>query len=114
MTLDAYLRARPDRCTGCGYHPTQGCHCDQTGAITPGEWATFTAALRQVARDGRVHQRDMRPLIQSIHHKHRGLCYARARRIGLLVQVDEERSSDTQGRNTHHKSPVYELREVAA
>ena len=42
-----------------------------------------------------------------------GQFYARAKREALLVQVGKEPSNDRQGRNTHHDSPIYELRKAA-
>ena len=81
------------------------------GAITPAEWATFTAALSKVARGGEVHQRDMRPLIRGrIKPSHIGACYTRAIAMHLIREVRRERSNDVKGRNTNKDEPVYELR----
>ncbi len=116
MTLDSWLRSRPDRCPRCGHHPpTQG-HgeaCAPTGPES--EWRLFVGALQQVVRpDGRVHQHDVRPLIRGrVAPKRIGQFYARAKREELLVQVGKEPSNDRQGRNTHHDSPIYELRKAA-
>ena len=114
MTLDAYLKADPARCPGCGYHPpTQGHgrECAPVAPVEAGEWAAFVAALRSAAVDGIVHQSAVRPLIRGrIYHKHIGQLYSRARREGLLTPVGEEPSKDVAGRNTHHRSPVYRLR----
>lgn len=112
MTLDTYLKSRPDRCSGCGYHPAhQGCRCETD------EWSLFLAAVRQAASaaaDGKVHQHLVRPLIRGrIAPKHIGALYRRAKSEGLLVQVGKEPSRDVAGRNTHHDSPVYELREAS-
>ena len=117
MSLDTYLRAQADRCSGCGAHvPTQG----HTKACAPldsieAEWLLFVEALhRVVGADGLVHQHDVRPLIRGrVHHKHIGLFYRRARKDRLLIPVDEERSTDARGRNTHHASPIYELRKAS-
>lgn len=105
-TLDLHLRA--DRCT-CGYHvESQGCHCDGS------EWATFLAALTSAARDGVVHQRDVRPQLRGrIEPKHIGLLWKRARKEGLVREIDHERSDDTAGRNSHRMEAVYELRSAA-
>jgi hypothetical protein len=76
-----------------------------------GEWAIFLDALRHAARDGDIHQKDVRPLIRGrIQHKHIGQLYRRAKKEGVLTQVGKEPSKDFQGRNTHHDSPVYALR----
>ena len=109
MNLDAYLASRGDRCPGCGYHPAhQGCVCETD------EWALFTAALRQAARGNKVRQRHVRPLIHGrIEPKHIGLLYRRARREGLLREVDREESNDVKGGNTNKWEPVYELRSAA-
>lgn len=113
----AWLRALPDRCSGCGFHPpTQG-HRD--GCAPPdtreAEWRLFVEVLHQVVgHDGLVHQHDVRPRIRGrVHPKHIGQLYARAKREQLLVQVDKEPSTDAAGRNTHHDSPIYELRKAA-
>ena len=75
------------------------------------EWRVFVDALRRAAKDGEVHQDDVRALIRGrIYHKHIGQLYARARRDGVLVPLRKEQSGDKEGRNTHHASPVYELR----
>ena len=61
-----------------------------------------------------MHQHDVRRLIRGrVHHKHIGLFYRRAKKARLLVQVDKEPSTDAAGRNTHHDSPIYELRKAA-
>lgn len=90
-------------------HP-QLCQC-QSGD----EWSIFTAALRQVARpNGEVHQDDVRPLIRGrIEAKHIGMLYRRAKSEHLLTYLRKEPSGDVAGRNTHHDSPVYQLRAVA-
>lgn len=110
----------PGRCAQGFDHAKQPglCACDvehrPLGAITPAEWATFTAALRKVARDGEVHQRDMRPLIRGrIKPSHIGACYTRAISMRLIREVRRERSNDVQGRNTNKSEPVYELRSAA-
>ena len=112
MTIDQWATTRADRCPSCGFHPAhQGCACHKD------EWTLFRAALRQAvteANDGRVHQHLVRPLIRGrIEPKRIGQQYTRAKREGLLVQVDKEPSKDSAGRNTHHDSPVYELRAAA-
>jgi hypothetical protein len=104
-TLDTYLRGLAGRCPTCGYHLTkQRCVCQHS------EWAIFTAALRTAAReDGTVHQGDVRPLIQAIPHKHRGLLYRRARQEGLLVEDGWEQSTDVAGRNSDKQQRRYRL-----
>ena len=80
------------------------------GAITPEEWATFTAALRAAAVDGLVHQSAVRPLIRGrIQPKHIGQCYRRARTLGLIVADEPERSDDYAGRNAGRWEPKYRL-----
>lgn len=109
--LDDYLRARSDRCSGCLYDPEhQGCRCES------GEWATFVTALRKVASThaGRVEWTYVRPLIRDhIQHKHVGQLTQRAKREGLLVEVDITRSKDERGKNAGRLEPVYELRRAA-
>lgn len=113
--LDTWLKSRSDRCDGCGAHvATQG-HGPDCAPIAPAdEWTTFLTVLREVAVDGVVHQKDVRPKIRGrIYHKHIGQLYKRARNEGVLVQIDKEPSGDVVGKNTHHDSPVYQLRGAA-
>ena len=78
------------------------------------EWDLFVTVLRSAARDGRVHQSAVRPLLRGrMQAKHIGLAYRRAIREGLLREVTRERSDDEHGRNTNKWEPVYELRSAA-
>jgi hypothetical protein len=102
-----YLRTQPGRCSGCGWHlVTQGCNCGD-------EWAVFTAALRTAgARDGLVHQRDMRPRLRAarIHPKHVGTMYRRAKAEGLIRDTGgREPSNDAAGRNLDKLDRIYAL-----
>lgn len=92
-------------CTDC--YGRDLAHVIPLGRITPEEWETFTSALAVVAVDGVVSQTDMRPLISSIFHKHRGLCYARARRLGLLEPIGKEHSTDVAGGNGDKEQRIY-------
>lgn len=112
-TLTTSLAALPNRCSH-GWAPEQRPLHDCPEFAPADEWSIFTAALRQAAVNGVVHQDKVRPLIKGrVFHKHVGQFYARARREGLLTLLTEEQSKDHAGRNTHHKSPVYELRSAA-
>ena len=115
MSIDTWLRTRPDRCPTCGHHPpTQGHGADCAPVAPSDEWTEFLHVLREVAVDGIVHQRDVRPKVRGrIYHKHIGQMYARAKREGVLVQIGKEPSGDREGRNEHHDSPVYKLRGAA-
>lgn len=105
MTLAAELATLPDRC-GHGYHATQ--HPALCACAGPDEWTAFVNALRTATRpDQTIHQGDVRPLIQGIPHKHRGLLYRKARTSGLIAVVGKEPSSDVAGRNTDKDSRVY-------
>lgn len=118
------LEVFADRC-GFGYAPVH--HPDFCGCQEMSEWVVFTDALARVAVTSttcrrprcdvsgtHVHQDAMRPIIRGrIEPKHIGLIYKRAKSEGLLKPADKEPSGDTTGRNTHHDSPVYELRSVA-
>lgn len=78
------------------------------------EWSVFTTALTTAARDGRVHQADVRPIIRGrIEPKHIGTLYRRARAEGLLREVEHERSDDVAGKNAGRLEPVYELRSAS-
>lgn len=92
------------------HHPAF-CNCSERG-----EWVTFVRALKAAAAlspDGLVHQTHMRPLIAAIPHKHRGLLYRKARRLGLIAEVGREDSTDRAGRNTDKAQRIYELRSAA-
>jgi hypothetical protein len=106
MSLVEWLGRFPDRCSA-GFsieqqHPSL-CRC----AEGTDEWTVFTTALRAAARAGEIHQRDVRPLIQAIPHKHRGLLYRRARMEGLICEAGWEQSTDIAGRNGDKQSRVY-------
>jgi hypothetical protein len=108
LPLDAYLRARSDRCAH-GFHLTTQ-HPELCSCTEGGEWATFVRAVRQAAdAQGVVSQTRVRPLIASIPAKHRGLLYRRARKAGLLVEAGSEPSTDTAGRNGDKDQRVYKL-----
>ncbi|MGZ4521033.1 MAG: hypothetical protein ACXVGA_06770 [Mycobacteriaceae bacterium] len=111
--LTTWARTQPGRCPS-GFAPVQHptlCGCPSS---KPDEWQIFLTAVRSVARGGRVHQGDVRPLLRGrVQPKHVGQLYARAKREGLLIPVGKEPSNDTAGRNTHHDSPIYELRSAA-
>lgn len=110
MSLDTYLATRADRCSGCGYHEVQGCHCSGS------EWSVFAAAVRKVARaDGTVHQSDVRPLIRGkVAPKSVGQMYRRAKSEGLLRDTGErEPSNDARGRNLDKLDRIYSLGRAA-
>lgn len=75
------------------------------------EWQVFTAALRQVAVDGIVHQSAMRRLIRGrIEPKHVGTFYRRAKAEGLIRDTGErEPSDDAAGRNSDKLDRIYAL-----
>lgn len=103
-TLDAYLKASPDRCSGCGFHPErQGCRCADS------EWALYVAALRAaVTSDGYVDRGRVREAVRGrIFHKHIGQLAKRARVEGLIADdpTQLEQSTDTAGRNTNKYEP---------
>lgn len=108
-----WLAKQPGRCPE-GFAPVQHpkfCMCPAFGGT---DWQVFVTVLRQVARRGRVHQRDVRPLISGRIAPHAvGQLYARAKREGLIVEVGREASNDVRGRNTNKREPIYELRPAA-
>ena len=109
--LRDHLSTFEDRCAH-GFHTVQHpslCRCTETD-----EWTLFLAAVRAAVRDGRVHQRDVRPLVRGrIEPKHIGLSYRRAVREGLLAPLAPERSDDEAGKNAGRWEPVYEWRGAA-
>lgn len=109
MTLADWLTEQDGRCHGCGFHvASQGCRC-------PGsDWDVFVRALKDCAKNGVVHQNDVRPRLRGrINPKTIGPLYVKAQREGFMTQIGKEPSRDTQGRNTHHESGIYELRSAA-
>ena len=95
-------------CTDC-YDRTPASQRTKVG-LTDDEWATFLDALRIAARDGEVHQSNVRPIIRGrIAPRHIGSAYFRAIKAGLLTEVRRERSDDVRGRNTNRPEPVYAL-----
>ena len=115
MSLDTWLKSSADRCPGCGHHvKTQG-HGGDCAPVAPAdEWTVFVRALRQAADpSGLVSQTRVRPLIQTIPPKHRGLLYRRARQEGVLELVGKEGSTDYAGGNGDKEQRVYRLRGAA-
>lgn len=87
------------------------CPCDV------GEWPTFLAAIRKAVRpDGTVSNNDLRPHLQVIPHKHRGLLYRKATSAGVLELIRDRRepSTDTRGKNTDKDAKFYAVRSAAA
>jgi hypothetical protein len=112
VTLDAWLKSQPGRCPDGFDLVTQ--HPGLCKCTDEPEWLIFTAALRQAARGGEVHQRNMRPLLRGrIKPQQIGQQYKRAIREGLIAEIGREESNDQIGRNTNKWEPVYELRSAA-
>ena len=108
----ADLASYPDRCSRgfhlVAQHPAL-CDCQPDN-----EWDLFVTVLRSAARDGRVHQSAVRPLLRGrMQAKHIGLAYRRAIREGLIREVTREQSDDEHGRNTNKWEPVYQLRSAS-
>ena len=81
----------------------------------PDEWAVFVAALRQaVGPGGLISQTNVRPLIQAIPPKHRGLLYRRAVKAGLIKPLGYEPSTDAAGGNTDKPQRTYLMATKAA
>lgn len=102
------LEALPDRCS-LGFAEIQ--HPDFCNCADLGEYVVFVRALKSVARDGLIHQRDVRPIIRGrIEPKHIGTLYRRAKAEGLLADTGErEPSNDAAGRNTDKLDRIYAL-----
>lgn len=110
-----YAATLPGRCKH-GFHPErQPGLCTKCPPAPTDEWSLFLAALRQAVRDdSTVHASDMRRLIRGrIEPKHVGLCWRRARREGLVVEIGHERSDDERGKNAGRMEPYYRLREAS-
>lgn len=76
---------------------------------TADEWAVFVSALRSaVGPGGFISQTRVRPLIQAIPHKRRGLCFRRAIKAGLIRPIGYEPSTDVAGKNAGRPQQTYE------
>lgn len=111
----ASLANAPGRCD-FGFHiETQ--HPGLCACRDGSEWALFVKALKaavDMADDGLLHQRFVRPLIRGrITPKHIGQCWKKARDEQLVVEAGHERSNDREGRNAGRMEPYYRL-EIAA
>lgn len=72
------------------------------------EWSTFVTALKAATGPGGfITQTKVRPLIQSIPHKHRGQLYRRAVAQGLIKPNGYEPSTDVAGRNSDKPQRTY-------
>lgn len=115
-SLDTYLAARPDRCSGCGRHvATQG-HGSACAPVAPGgvdeAYPTFVRHLRAAVRpDGTLHASDMRRALdgKGIPPRTLSSCWRRAKARGLLIEAGIERSDDHRGRNAGRPEPYYLL-----
>ena len=114
--LTEYLANLPGRCPN-GFdiktqHPRY-CRCKATLPVAPptSEWDVFVAAVKAAARDGLVHQRDVRPAIRGrVAPKSIGTFYRRAKSEGWLRDTGErEPSDDVVGRNADKLDRVYAL-----
>ena len=116
MSLQEWLAAREDRCPhgfAASQHPR---YCSCTSKSESAEFAIFVAALHTAAAmhpDGLISQTKVRPLIQRIPPKHRGLLYRKARAAGLIEEVGKEPSTDEAGGNTDKDQKVWKLRNTA-
>lgn len=115
MTDTLGLERLPNRCSN-GYDlgpQHRFCTCTEKPAD---EWSIFQAAVRRATRpDGTVSNNDLRPHIQAIPHKHRGLMYRRATSAGLLRLIPDrsEPSTDSRGKNTDKSANFYAVRSAA-
>ena len=110
MSLDTYLRTRPGRCAGFGYHETQGCSCEgsrlkhagQSAALDarPDDRAKVDAAIRQLAATGREFSSNDARSIHGVKGAVVGAAFGAAARSGLIRSVGAETSS---GRSAHGK-----------
>lgn len=105
MSLDTYLRSRPDRCDGCGYHPeTQGCACEGNRlkvagqsiatAAHPADRAKVEAAVRQLAATGRPFSANDCRAIHGVTGGVVGATFTALRKEGVIRAVGDETSTD--------------------
>lgn len=105
MTLDAYLTAREDRCTACGYHrPTQSCACIGLKEKSRGQAIATAAhsedavkvdaAIRQLAATGRPFSANDARALHGIKGGVVGARFTSAHKAGLIRPVGDETSTD--------------------
>lgn len=105
MSLDDYLRARMDRCSGCGRHPdAQGCICAGLRAKWEGqaiataahsnEAARVDAAIRQLAATGREFSSNDARGLHGVTGGVVGARFTAARKAGLIRAVGFTTSTD--------------------
>jgi len=106
MTLDTYLRSRPDRCSH-GYakvqHPAL-CPCPglaakaagqaRASAAHPDERARVDAAIRQLAATGRPFSANQAREIHGVRGGVVGAAFTAARKAGLIRRIGREASTD--------------------
>jgi hypothetical protein len=105
--LDAYLRARSDRCPGCGFHvATQGCACagitarntilPAVSAAHPDESARLESAIRRLAASGRefsANAPELRVIVENVPGPVVGSTFGRLSRAGVIRKVGYETSN---------------------
>jgi hypothetical protein len=100
-----YLRARPDRCDGCGRHPTaQKCVCAGlrakergqaiAAAAHPDERARVDAAIRHLAATGRPFSSNTARPLHGVNGPVVGAAFTAARKAGLIQPVGYEPSNE--------------------
>lgn len=109
--LDTWLRARPDRCSGCGHHvPTQG-HGGECAPVAPGlalkahgqavasnahpaDRAKVEAAVRQLAATGRPFSANDARAIHGVKGGVVGAVFTALKNEGVIRACGDEVSTD--------------------
>jgi hypothetical protein len=105
MSLDTYLRSRPDRCTDCGHHlELQGCICaalaakaeGQSRATTahPNEAARVEAAIRKLAASGQPFSANDARSLHGVRGGVVGATFTALRTRGVIKPVGDVTSTD--------------------
>lgn len=113
MSLDTYLRACSDRCSGCGYHlETQGCTCAGEAAKSrgmsvalaahPDDRAKVEAAVRQLAATGRPFSANDARAVHGVTGGVVGAVFSSLASAGVIRSIGYEKSTKA----STHAHPV--------
>ena len=121
MSLDAYLTARADRCSGCGFHvATQGCACagrvakDRGQAIAaaahPDDRSRVETAIRRLAATGQPFSANDARKIHGLKGGVVGATFTAMHKAGVIKAAGD---TDSTGESAHgHR--IYQWVGVAA
>lgn len=118
MSLDTFLRNCADRCSGCGFHPAQGCACEgqslkfagiarADAAADPDVRAMVDEEIRRAAASGQVFSSNsIRGFLPDDVGPLMGARFLAAAKAGLIVRVGYESSTKA----STHAHPIAQWR----